>query len=104
MRLLDPSEITEELKSLPGWKMDGNVLTAQFHFYSFSDLVAFVVKISFLAQAADHHPDMQIQYRTLTVNLSTHEVKHITDRDINMARAIQAASYTGSTQSPSPAR
>ena len=91
MDKLSSSELEEAVKSLPGWSRPGDVLTKQIEFPSFPDLVSFLVKIAFLAEAADHHPDMLIQYRRLTINLSTHTVHGITQKDIALARQIEAA-------------
>jgi 4a-hydroxytetrahydrobiopterin dehydratase len=91
MAKLAPSEMEEKLRSLSGWKLEARQLTKQFEFSSFPDLISFVVKVAFLAETADHHPDMTINYRRLTFHLSTHDEDGITEKDFALAKQIEAA-------------
>ena len=64
----------------------------------FADAIAFVVRIGFLAEAADHHPDIDIRWRTVTFRLSTHSKGGVTDLDIGLAGDInRLAAETWST-------
>ncbi|PWN02494.1 4a-hydroxytetrahydrobiopterin dehydratase [Nocardioides silvaticus] len=58
---------------------------------SFDRGVALVVRIGELADAADHHPDVDLRYPSVTVRLSTHEVDGLSERDVALAREITAA-------------
>jgi 4a-hydroxytetrahydrobiopterin dehydratase len=58
---------------------------------SFNKGVDFVVRIGALADAVDHHPDVDLRYPMVTVRLSTHEVDGLSERDIALAREISAA-------------
>lgn len=91
MQKLSLSEIEGALHSLPEWSVQEGKLTKQFEFASFTDLVSFVVKIGFTAEAFDHHPDMLINYRRLTFILSTHTAQGITQKDLDLAKQIEAA-------------
>ncbi len=86
-RLPDP-EITEALHRLDGWQRVGDEICKSFTRPSFADAVAFVVRIGFLAEAADHHPDLDIRWRTVIVALSTHDAGGITQLDVSLASAI----------------
>ncbi len=91
MTKLSISEIEEGLKTLPGWIIQDGKLTKQFELSSFPDLVSLVVKIGFVAEAADHHPDMLINYRRLTFMLSTHTLGGVSEKDLELAKQIEAA-------------
>ncbi len=91
MEKLSSSEIEAGVAALPGWALKDGALTKQFEFPSFADLVSFLVKVGFIAEKADHHPDMQISYRRLTFSLSTHDVQAITRKDLELAKQIEAA-------------
>jgi 4a-hydroxytetrahydrobiopterin dehydratase len=91
MTKLSISEIEEGLKALPGWSLQDGKLTKQFELSSFPDLVSFVVKIGFVSEAADHHPEMLINYRRLSFMLSTHSRGGVTEKDLELAKQIEAA-------------
>jgi len=91
MTKLSISEIEERLKTLSGWSIQEGKLTKQFELPSFPDLISAVVKIGFTAESSDHHPDMLISYRRLTFMLSTHSMGGVTDKDIELAKQIEAA-------------
>lgn len=86
---LSTSEIAEALKSLQGWSLVEGKLIKQFVFANFSDVITCMVKIGFIAEAKDHHPDMSISYRRLTFILSTHTAKGVTQKDIELAHEIE---------------
>jgi 4a-hydroxytetrahydrobiopterin dehydratase len=72
MALLTDAQIAERLKALPGWSVDGRAIRKTFTFAGFPEAVAFVGRLVPGAEAADHHPDLQINYRRVTVSYSTH--------------------------------
>jgi 4a-hydroxytetrahydrobiopterin dehydratase len=90
MPLLTDAEIEEGLKGLNGWERKGNEIVRVFKNKSFVDSVGFVNKISILAEKADHHPDILIQYKNVTLTLSTHSKGGLTEKDFNLAREIDA--------------
>jgi 4a-hydroxytetrahydrobiopterin dehydratase len=79
---LTPSEIARRLSSLPGWRLDGDALTRQFVFTSFPDAIAFVTRLAFDAEAQDHHPDLLVNYRRVTVTWTTHSEHGVTEKDV----------------------
>lgn len=81
MSLLPPDDIERRLRDLPGWRRDGNAIVKQFTFQGFPDAVAFVTRLIPGAEAADHHPDVTINYRRVTLSYSTHSEGGITPKD-----------------------
>ncbi len=81
MPLLSDAEITAALSALPGWSRSGDEIEKTFELDSFPDAIAFVVRIGFLAEAADHHPDLDVRWRRLRVALTTHDAGGLTTKD-----------------------
>ena len=74
------------------WKvLDSGEVGTVFSTGSFDKGVELVVRIGELADAANHHPDVDLRYPSVTVRLSTHEVGGLTERDVARAREISAA-------------
>jgi 4a-hydroxytetrahydrobiopterin dehydratase len=88
---LDEAAIAKELATLDGWTRDGDEIAKDFACPSFPDAIAYVVRIGFLAERANHHPDLDIRWRTLSVRLSTHDAGGLTSLDFALAREIDEA-------------
>jgi 4a-hydroxytetrahydrobiopterin dehydratase len=86
MALLSKAEIDEQLKTLNGWTLDGKAIRKQFTFKGFPEAVAFVNRLVPDAERADHHPDIAINYRRVTLSWSTHDEGGLTAKDIAGAR------------------
>ena len=86
MTLLSKTEIDAHLKTLDGWTLDGNAIRKQYAFKGFPDAVAFVSRLVPDAERADHHPDITINYRRVTLSWSTHDEGGLTVKDIEGAR------------------
>jgi len=86
MALLTTEQVEEELKTLDGWTRDGEAIRKQFTFKGFPEAVAFVTRLVSDAEAADHHPDITINYRRVTLSWSTHDEGGLTAKDIAGAR------------------
>jgi len=82
--------IQRELGRHPGWSSRGDVITKTFQFRNFLTGIDFVVAIGKIAEAADHHPDIDIRYTKVVCTLSTHSAGGITQKDLDMARQIDA--------------
>jgi 4a-hydroxytetrahydrobiopterin dehydratase len=80
MRLTD-QDINDRLAKLPGWAYSDNSLIRTLTFGSFPDAIAFVTRVAFDAEAADHHPDLLISYKRVTVIWSTHSEGGVTEKD-----------------------
>ena len=90
MALLSETQIRDRLARLPGWERRGNEIRRTWTFADFESSMAFVNKVAALAQAADHHPDIDIRYSKVTLALSTHDAGGLTVRDFALAEAIGA--------------
>jgi 4a-hydroxytetrahydrobiopterin dehydratase len=78
---ISSEEAQTRLNNLPGWELKGNAIQRQLTFADFPEAVSFVVRLGFLAEAADHHPDILINYKRVTLTYSTHSAGGLTDKD-----------------------
>ena len=81
--------IQRELGGLPGWSRRGDSLTKTYRFASFPAGITFVTRVADVAEAMDHHPDIDIRHTRLTFTLSSHDVGGITTNDLALAREIE---------------
>ena len=91
MSKLSAEQIADKLKALPGWEYKNNALAKQIKFKEFMDGIEFVGRIAEIAEAADHHPDIAINYTRITFSCSTHSDGGVTEKDIKLATNIEAA-------------
>jgi len=83
-------QITESLKSLPGWTFEDNKLHKIYKFNDFPEAMAFLVRLSYEAENRNHHPEIFNCYNRLEIGLNTHDAGgKVTDRDIELALAIE---------------
>jgi 4a-hydroxytetrahydrobiopterin dehydratase len=78
---LSQAEITEQMHTLSGWTLEQNEIKKQFTFKGFPEAVGFVNRLVPEAEAADHHPDIQINYKRVTLVYSTHSEGGLTAKD-----------------------
>ena len=88
-------KLTEEarqefLADHPDWTVEGESISRTFQFGDFTESVGFVVRVGFLAEAADHHPDIDVRWNKVTLVLSTHEEDVLTEKDSHLAAAVDA--------------
>jgi 4a-hydroxytetrahydrobiopterin dehydratase len=95
MATLSDNELTSDLAGLPGWAPADGAITKRYKLGGFPDAVAFVVRLSYAAEAANHHPDLDIRYDTVVVTLSTHSEGGVTAKDVDLARAIEEVAPGG---------
>ena len=87
-RTLGDDEVAQALAGLPGWERRGDAIARTFVFPAFMDGIAFVNRVAHAAEAADHHPDVDIRWRRVTCALSTHDAGGITAADVRLAATI----------------
>jgi 4a-hydroxytetrahydrobiopterin dehydratase len=87
---LADAEIDAALEALGGWAREGDEIVKTFDCGSFAYAIAFVVKVGFLAEQADHHPDIDIRWKDVRIALTTHSAKGLTNRDLDLATEIEA--------------
>jgi 4a-hydroxytetrahydrobiopterin dehydratase len=89
---LSKAEIDQQLTSLDkGWALDGDAIRKQFTFKDFPEAVSFVNRLVPGAEAADHHPDIEINYKRVTLRYSTHSEGGITAKDFAGAALAERA-------------
>jgi 4a-hydroxytetrahydrobiopterin dehydratase len=89
MRTLSDAEIELGLTSLAGWTREGAAIAKTYVFPGFPPAIAFVMRVAFLAEAMNHHPDLDIRWAKVRVGLSTHEAGGITAKDMVLAGQIE---------------
>jgi 4a-hydroxytetrahydrobiopterin dehydratase len=89
-RLLDDDEIGAALGGLPGWEREGDALVRTAALPSFPAAITVVDRVAAIAEERDHHPDIDIRWRTLTFRCSTHSAGGITELDVALALSISA--------------
>ena len=87
--LPDP-EIAAALEGLDGWSREGDEIVKAYERPSFLDGIAFVTRVAELAEAANHHPDIDIRWRNVRIALTTHDAGGLTDLDFDLATEIEA--------------
>jgi 4a-hydroxytetrahydrobiopterin dehydratase len=85
---LKNEEVDQALASLKDWRRDGKELVRSFKFDGFPAAIKFVNRIAQLAEEANHHPDILINYNKVKLTLSSHDSGGITQRDVRLATAI----------------
>lgn len=90
MPLLSLDAIQEKLKKLSGWKLEGKELIREFSFADFVGALGFVNAVGERAEAAGHHPDIDIRYNKVKLALTSHDSGGLTERDFRMAEAVNA--------------
>ena len=81
MATISTDEAKQRLQALPGWTLEGNAIRRQFTFGGFPEAVSFVVRLGFAAESVDHHPDILINYKRVTLTYSTHSAGGLTEKD-----------------------
>jgi 4a-hydroxytetrahydrobiopterin dehydratase len=87
---LSPDELAAALYGLPLWSGDGEGIRRSVELPGFPDAVAALVRIAFVAEQLDHHPDVDLRWRTLHLTLVTHSAGGVTELDLELARRIDA--------------
>lgn len=88
---LTDAAIARSLTELPGWRHDGGMIRRTYKTDGWPTTLMLVNAIGFYAEAADHHPDLEVGWGRVTVSLRTHSARGITDKDFALARVIEAA-------------
>jgi len=92
MNLLTEPQISDELATVPAWTRDGAAITTVTQRQDFRDALLYVGAVAYLAEGANHHPDVTIQWNKVTLTLSSHSAGGLTANDFALARQISALS------------
>ncbi len=90
---LPQTEIDRRMNELTGWSLQGDEIRKQYTFKDFPAAIAFVNRLAPEAEAADHHPDILINYKRVTLTYSTHSEGGLTEKDF--AGAVMADRVSG---------
>lgn len=87
---LDAPAVSEALAGLPGWATSrgGDAIAKKFEFRNFSEAFAFMTRCALAAEKLDHHPEWSNVYKTVNVELTTHDAGGLTDNDFELARRM----------------
>jgi 4a-hydroxytetrahydrobiopterin dehydratase len=90
MARLNDTQIDEALDGVEGWERSGDAIVKQFDKGDFKGSVEFVNRLTPEAEEMNHHPDLEISWKTVTVTITTHSEGGLTDGDFELARRIDA--------------
>ncbi|UAB83352.1 4a-hydroxytetrahydrobiopterin dehydratase [Zunongwangia sp. SCSIO 43204] len=89
MEKLTEDQINTKLQSLEGWTYAKEAIHTSFKFENFKDAFTVMARIAFEAEALQHHPNWANVYNELEISLSTHDAGGVTEKDFEMAKAIE---------------
>ena len=87
---LPPDEAGRLLEGLPGWELADGVIRKRFEFKNYSQTMAFVNAVAWIAQSQGHHPDLEVSYRSCRVSYSTHAIGGLSENDFICAARVEA--------------
>jgi 4a-hydroxytetrahydrobiopterin dehydratase len=88
VELLSEIKVAELATSAPEWILGEGVLSREFEFADFVESLAFVYRVAALAEERDHHPDIHISYNHVRLDLTTHKVGGLSEKDFALAEAV----------------
>jgi len=88
MSKLNEAEILSRLPMAKGWERHGDMLVRTWQFPSFRRAMEFLNQVAASIEKSDHHPDLIVSYRTVRIEMSTHDVGGLTDRDFSLIAEI----------------
>ncbi|MDO6759546.1 4a-hydroxytetrahydrobiopterin dehydratase [Tamlana sp. 2_MG-2023] len=89
MSKLSKQDIEKRLLRLPDWEYYDDAIHGEFEFENFKDCFSAMSRIAFECEALDHHPNWTNVYNVLTISLSTHSENGVTEKDFDLAKAIE---------------
>ena len=90
--LLSDEEVKTALRRLEHWVVsdDGNAITRNYEFRDFAEAFGFMTRVALKAEVMDHHPEWENVYNRVNVRLTTHAKGGITEKDIELAMAMES--------------
>ena len=91
---LSDDKIQSELSTLAGWEREGDRIAKTYTFGSFREAVSFIVRVSYVCEDHNHHPELSNVYNRVTLAFTTHDAGNtITDMDVTVAREIEELAW-----------
>lgn len=88
METLTSEQVTAELATTPGWEVTDGQITRTVTRKDFRDALLYVNAVGYLAEQANHHPDIAISWNKVTLTLVTHSAGGLTSKDFVLARQV----------------
>jgi 4a-hydroxytetrahydrobiopterin dehydratase len=88
MERIPEAELVGYLARESQWMREGIEIARIFTFRNFREAMGFVTQVALLAERADHHPDIEIRYKQVTLRLSTYSAGGLTEKDFDLAQQI----------------
>ncbi len=85
---LTPEEINSLRTELPAWSIKGKKLVRDWQFKDFFEAFGFITQVALLAQSMDHHPEWKNCYSKVSIELTTHDLGGLSNKDIELAQGI----------------
>lgn len=93
MKKLNQQEIQAKMTTIdPAWEQKGNFIICKFVFKNFIEAFSFMTAVALVAEKSGHHPNWENEYNKVTISLSTHDAGGITEKDFDLAIAIDKIS------------
>ena len=89
MNLLDASARSAFLAAHEGWSLDDETISKTYNFANFNEAIGFTMRVALIAETADHHPDIDIRWNKVTIALTTHDAGGLTEKDTELATAME---------------
>lgn len=89
MKAYTEQAIASQLKELKDWKFIDNAIEKKFKFLDFTQALGFIVQVGLMAEKRNHHPELLNVYNKVTIRLTTHDADGVTDKDVELAKAIE---------------
>jgi 4a-hydroxytetrahydrobiopterin dehydratase len=87
---MHPDQVAAMLQDLPGWESQGNEIAKTYRFQDFHHTMSFVNAVAWVANQENHHPDLEVGYKTCRVRYSTHAVGGLSENDFICAAKVDA--------------
>jgi 4a-hydroxytetrahydrobiopterin dehydratase len=94
-RALSDAEIGQRLAQVPGWERRGDRITRSFRFADFSEAFGWMASVALVAERMNHHPEWRNVWARVDVELTTHDAKGLTERDFELAAAMDRLASRG---------
>jgi 4a-hydroxytetrahydrobiopterin dehydratase len=89
-RLLEPDDVASQLADIPSWIVDGPSIRRTYDFPDFAAAIRWIDQMAVIAEAMNHHPDVDLRWRRVFVTLTTHSEGGITALDIDLAHHLES--------------
>ncbi|HEY5345491.1 MAG TPA: 4a-hydroxytetrahydrobiopterin dehydratase [Verrucomicrobiae bacterium] len=83
---MEPAKVILALTTVPQWALYGEIISRTFEFKDFPAAMKFVNTVAELAEQAQHHPDIDVRWNKVTLALTSHDAKGLTEKDFALAK------------------